>query len=375
VIFYVTFNDPPSGIYASQVIDVVRYIRTIRRERLRLIAFISGRGFFEKRKLMKKDLPDMIVLPMFPGVGRWRMNRPVLRLLCLLFRPRLIIGRGVLATHLALACRNKNREVVYDGRGAIAAEWQEYKVVTDKGLLGEIHTLEKEAILSSDFRLAVSEALVTHWQNTYGYPGRHHIVIPCTLNRVFQTTVLSPADILKNRDRLGLDKDDLVFIYSGSTAGWQSFGILYPVIKKIFHSQPRARLFFLSEKDDNIERLSVEFPGRIQNKKVKPSEVPDYLMAADYGLLLREQSITNQVASPVKFAEYLACGLRVIISGQLGDYSDFVVQHRCGYLMQTLDPDQITIPSFSEKEHSRQLAITHFTKEAFRESYIALVRS
>ena len=52
----------------------------------------------------------------------------------------------------------------------------------------------------------------------------------------------------------------------------------------------------------------------------------------DYGLIIRDESITNQVSSPVKFAEYLYAGLKIIISSNIGDYSKFVLDNDCGFL-------------------------------------------
>lgn len=47
-----------------------------------------------------------------------------------------------------------------------------------------------------------------------------------------------------------------------------------------------------------------------------------YHLAGDVGLLLREDSLTNRVASPVKFAEYLRCGLPVVLTPYVGDFSE-----------------------------------------------------
>ena len=43
-------------------------------------------------------------------------------------------------------------------------------------------------------------------------------------------------------------------------------------------------------------------------------KVSDYLNAADVAFLLRDNVVMNQVASPTKLAEYMACGLPVISS-------------------------------------------------------------
>jgi glycosyltransferase involved in cell wall biosynthesis len=55
-----------------------------------------------------------------------------------------------------------------------------------------------------------------------------------------------------------------------------------------------------------------------------PTAVPRYLAAADVGLLPRDENLVNRVASPVKFAEYLASGIPVILSDGIGDYSELV---------------------------------------------------
>src|SRR6266436_1145139 len=72
---YLTYNDQPSGIYNSQVIDVVKYLNSIQNaEKVKLVALISLRSFFKSRKLIKERLPQSTVLPMFPKAALWRWN-------------------------------------------------------------------------------------------------------------------------------------------------------------------------------------------------------------------------------------------------------------------------------------------------------------
>lgn len=368
MIFYLTFNDTPSGIYASQVIDVVKFFRNELATDIKLVAFISLRGFSENRKKIKAELDDAIVLPMFPGVHRWRFNAFLLKSLTFFKKPQAIIGRSVLATQLAF--KTKVKKIIYDGRGAIAAEWKEYHVITDATMLSQIDELERQAILNSDFRIAVSNQLVAHWQQKFNYNLQQHVVIPCTLNKVFEDMAITPGSVSKARHDLNFKAGDLVFAYAGSLAGWQSFDLLYNYIAPILQASPAARLFFLAGPDKNILRLEKEFPLQVMHRKVKPAEVPAMLLAADYGLLIREQSVTNQVASPVKFAEYLACGLKVIISPGLGDYSSFVSQHDCGHVYTSYAPQAV---AFDDKLRIRQIALANFTKSAFTGSYRQIV--
>ncbi len=57
------------------------------------------------------------------------------------------------------------------------------------------------------------------------------------------------------------------------------------------------------------------------------------LAVSDLGLLLRERNSVNRVASPVKFAEYLASGLPVLVSPGVGDCPDIVRRDRVGYVL------------------------------------------
>jgi hypothetical protein len=58
---YFTYNDLPSGIYSSQVIDVCRFIRNEQKQKIRLLALISIRDFFKNKRIIKRQLPDAIV--------------------------------------------------------------------------------------------------------------------------------------------------------------------------------------------------------------------------------------------------------------------------------------------------------------------------
>jgi len=348
------------------VIDVVNFIRVDLRSEIRLVAFISLRYFIQNKKKIRKEMPDAIVLPMFPGVKRWRKNAFLLKTICKRLKADKIIGRSVLATQLALLTGIKN--VIYDGRGAIAHEWKEYKVITDPGMLSVIIELEKECILKSSFRIAVSEAMIEIWKKEYEYASNKHVVIPCTLNAYFEKISINAERILAARKKIGIKKENVVYVFSGSVAGWQSIQMLKEFMTPVLSENKNAKLLFLTRANETIRSFQNEFNDQISCFELKPKEVAEILIAADYGLLIREQSITNKVASPVKFAEYLACGLKVIISENLGDYSDFIQKYDAGSIFTKFNKQAEMIP-MTEKKRLRELALKHFTKKEYREQY------
>lgn len=57
-------------------------------------------------------------------------------------------------------------------------------------------------------------------------------------------------------------------------------------------------------------------------------------MAADLAVLIREDHPLNEVACPTKFAEYVMCGLPVLITEGLGDLSELVQRKKLGIVMK-----------------------------------------
>jgi hypothetical protein len=369
-VIFLTFNDPPSGIFVSQVTDVVKYLRQDLNIQMRLVSFISLRNFSENRKRIKNELPRALVIPMVPGVKNWRLNAVLLRVVLAVTKPDTIIARSVLATQLALKTKRRAR-VIYDGRGAITAEWKEYGVVSNPKLLRDITQLEKEAILKSDFRIAVSYALVAHWRETFGYAGNEYVVVPCTLGREFEKVSINVDTIANARRSLGFAPGDMIFVYSGSISGWQGFTLLYDFMVPLLHNSPKTKLLLLSPSNEHTKRLLMEFPAQVQVKHVVPHDVPGCLIAGDYGLLIREASVTNRVASPVKFAEYLACGVKVVISQDLGDYTNFVKEHNCG--CTPADKTTYMPISLETKLQLQLIARNSFHKMNYKIEYLRII--
>lgn len=378
---YLTFNDAPSGIYTSQVIDVVRFLNNNFNIKVRLAAFISFRNFFQNRNKIKKESPSAIVIPMIPRLRNWKLNKWLLFLLCFLFKPKAIIARSVFAANLSLDAR-KNRlvkKVCYDGRGAIKAECAEYNVLNDIKLLATIGDIEKKAVVESDYRIAVSCHLAEYWEKEYGYNNLqdNSIVIPCTLSSNFVFHKFSDAETHSIRKQLGFDSEDIILVYSGSAAGWQSFKLLTEFISVQFQNNSKIKILFLTKEDEYIQQLKKQFPDKVKVKWVEHKEVNRYLYACDYGLLVREQSETNKVASPTKFAEYLACGLPVIISENLGDYSSFVKHYDCGMIVSSVNTkgEDLQKIDLQKKVYFQQLAFSFFAKQSIINQYSLLLCS
>ncbi|MDQ3101431.1 MAG: glycosyltransferase, partial [Bacteroidota bacterium] len=253
MILYVTYNDQPSGVYWSQVTDVVEHLNSLGLEKVRLVAMVSIRGYFRSYRTIREHSPGAWVVPMVPRVHNWRINWLWLALITKLAHPQGIIARGIFATAMALRLRDKGyvRTVCFDGRGAYGVEWEEYRIIDDDDLIAQCQIMEAEAIQRSDFRLAVSEALVDHWRDRYGYDQHAHVVIPCTLGAEKERPALAGGEEFRNS--IGWSADQMVLVYSGGTGGWQSLDLLAKVLDGVLASDPMACVLFLSGRDPYID--------------------------------------------------------------------------------------------------------------------------
>ena len=318
-LLYFTFGESYSGIYRSQVVDVVRHLNAEFDVDVGLLAILPMKLWSAQRKLIGRDFPGAAVLSALPFQGRhflWRWHIIPLALYVLFTRRRRLICRGAFATRLALDLRKIGlvKSVVYDGRGAMAAEQREYNIYS-RHIADRIEPLERQAVLRADHRIAVTDALADYWTRCYDFNASYSR-IPCTLSTSWQRDHPVWEEARRAvRETMGLAESDVLLMYSGSAAGWQSFGLLLGELDRALESDLRFHVLLLCPETVEIVQFLDRWPGRTRRMFVSPSEVVNWISAADVGLILRESSVTNSVAMPTKFAEFLAAGLHLVLTG------------------------------------------------------------
>jgi hypothetical protein len=156
------------------------------------------------------------------------------------------------------------------------------------------NALKEDANLS-----VVSEALKMHLINSLNIKKSIIKVNPCLVDDNFYFNEDKRAKI---RNELNLRNDEILVVFtSGGSADWQK----------------NKEIIKIANKGLKIINLSVDeiINDNIMTMFVPYIEVPSYLSAADIAFIWRDKSLVNIVASPVKFSEYIACGLPVIHNG------------------------------------------------------------
>lgn len=345
-IHYITYNDTYSGIYQSQVIDVVSYLNSSFDVSVVLVAFVPLRLWKSQKKIIKLELPSAKVFPILGSLKEVERSSLFLKLIK---NKNVGICRGPLAFMIA---QNNFNKIVYDGRAAVEAEVTEYNV-TDSNELDQLFIKAEDiAINNANYFISVSHKLIEYWEGKLNrkIPRLQYSVIPCTLTSHKEVKANNVTSTEKIR-----------VVYSGGTGAWQSFEKVVDLLDELMSKQNNIEALFLTRENEFLSELINKYPSRCARKWLKHDEVFNELSSCDYGILIREDKVTNRVASPVKFAEYLNAGLKVLISPNIGDFSEFTLKHNCGIIVSN-EISNLGKPSWEDKLKAKELCKEYYLK-------------
>jgi hypothetical protein len=156
-----------------------------------------------------------------------------------------------------------------------------------------------------------------------------------------------------------------ITVFAGGNGKWQQIDKICEFASKSIEKQESSVFLFLCPLNENIQELKDKFPARVFNTLVSPDLVHTILSKCDYGIILREQNTTNKVASPVKVAEYLFAGLKVIISPDIGDYSNLISRNNLGIVWTPDDKiPELYKPDVLEKQKSINFSMSNLSKSS-----------
>lgn len=258
---------------------------------------------------------------------------------------RLIIHcRGPEATNLACDVRDArpNTRVIYDVRGINFAEHlYEFGYMdldaAPADVASHIRAMcegEQKAATRADHLLCVSRAMADFLCDAWRVPrDRLDVVWNHVPPAMYDSAVLARD---ATRRSLGV-ADRFVVGYCGSVYRRQRAEQGVRLFNAIRDIEPSAYYLALTQNGDQLRRL-LDDQGigtdHVRVMTVPHHETPRYLAAMDVGLittgLFEPACLANRVCCPVKFAEYLAAGVPVIMSENIGDYSDMVAEAHLG---------------------------------------------
>lgn len=274
-----------------------------------------------------RAVPRSSVFRFYLEVARLARQKPI----------RLVHAHNLYSAALALSARRlHNYRVILDYHGRIPEEY----VFLGKGRETSkraLERLEEWTVRKADHVVVVSQQLADYLASRYGVAKERITVIPCATNSTLFRW--DPSLRSQTRLRLGLE-GRFVCIHLGSFFEWYEPELLVRAFGEIRDAVQGAMLLVVSADTDKVsEYLASRLPpGSFSVISARHHDVPAYLNAADLGFLLLRSTPNIQTSSPVKFAEYLNCGLPVLITPQVGDYSELIEQGAAGIVMEPGKP-------------------------------------
>ena len=327
------------------------------------------------RPLTRKRDPRLRTKVMESSLGVWRALTAALAR-----RPTVVHGRSYIPTAIAdfVATTTPGARLLFDCRGMLGDEYVDAGYWTEQRLEYRLlKRYERRAFRRAEGIVVLTETLRRIVRDRGWLGPRSNIeAIPCCvdLDR-FRFDDQARVEI---RRELGIG-ERLAIVYSGSLGGWYQERELAKFVSMAKRGSPRPIVFLVltHHPTADLERYLVE-EGITQEeiivRRVNPARMGAYLSAGDLALSFIKSCFSKLGSSPTKVAEYLACGLPVVLNGDIGDQGDLAAETDACVVLQSLADDALQqavtpalrlaeIPVASRAAKTREVADRRFGLE------------
>lgn len=222
--------------------------------------------------------------------------------------------------------------LIYQCQGALSCE------IRDRGGFKNVIKAmywgyqERMCFPKVDVLLAVSNGM-SRWM--LASSGRKaDFIIPCCFDD--QLFYNKPEQRSLLRRELGWSVNVPVIVYAGGASHWQRIPEMMTLLSSVQKVVTDLHILFLSAEDEILWSYAAQaglISQQLAIREVQHDSVADWLNIADAGIVLRHDTTLNNVASPIKLAEYMACGLAILATRGIGDYSTMLEENGAGTLL------------------------------------------
>lgn len=260
----------------------------------------------------------------------------------------------LLKTYLFALCARKR--VIFWVQGILPEE--HYMKFHSKMKFYVLNVLEYLSLIVSDKIVVVSDTMKEFLKKKYclQYKEKRFYIIPC----------ISELQYIE-----GTEKIKKSYIYIGGLSVWQKFDDILILYHQIQLKEPDS-IFHIVTLDvgtaqKKVDEIFTDQKNILIYSVTNRNEISSVLSKFEYGFLIRENNKVNEVASPIKFAEYLSCGIRPIMTDAIPHYTTLIEKYSCGLI---LNDNQITTINHVGDETSPIKAYNdYFSSDKFIDSY------
>lgn len=178
--------------------------------------------------------------------------------------------------------------------------------------------IEYISLIVSDKKIFVSESMYKFYSYKYKLKDINYFIVPCI------------SDISYNN----INKIPNSYAYVGGMSEWQCVDQILEYYSKSI--QDKDSKLYIITRDIDIAKEKIQ-KYKIINYELKAidnrKDMEIFLSQMEYGFLFRDSISVNKVSSPIKFAEYLSCGVKLIMTDAIPHYKDIIQQNNIGIVV------------------------------------------
>ena len=358
-VLFISYNGMLDPLGQSQVIPYLRELADREGVRFTLLSFERPRAFTPEGREGARRVREQLCAhgiewhslryhqrPSLPATAYdvWAGTRYARRLV----RERsieMVHARSHVPAAMALALKRQfGVKMIFDVRGLLAEEYADaghWRVGDFKYRLTK--RTERRLFESADGVVTLTEAIWGVIKDWPGLRGRRvaHEVIPCCAD--LERFRFDPVERERVRRELNVG-GRFVLAYSGGIDGWYLTEEMADFFAALQAERAGAHFLWLThgsrERIEGLMRARGVAEARYTVRAASPHEVSSYLSASDAGLAFIKPCFSKLASSPTKTAEYLACGLPVVLNAGVGDSDVLVTRERLGALVRDFTPGE-----------------------------------
>ena len=350
LVTYITIEDISSGLFRTQIIDLLKIISTTQSVEFEVIVLNVPWKFRQhKRKLKEyraelKSYPITIkYLPLLPPIRfctkSWIYLKLVIFWLSSILkvtigkRTDLLHCRSYLATYCSHLASSK--PIIFDMRSLWVLEnISAGHLVMDKLITKYWVQIEKYCLVRSVCSTAVSQWMLDYSISKVPSAKVELIPIGVDTSKFFYNT----ESRKKLKDKFGLD-DELIAVYSGSLglSGVNTRALEW-LINQMIATQEKFKIVFISNDVkqrivDIISRTDL-IPDNVIVISPEHHEINNWLSVGDIGIHALPRQLDSDSRLGTKVVEYWANGMPVIVNENVGDAARYIHKLHIGLVVK-----------------------------------------
>ncbi len=232
------------------------------------------------------------------------------------------------------------QRIVFDMRGFMIDEYREAGLIRSNALYAFGKKLESTLLNIPQDIIVLTHRHKEELGRSYLKRKNAVRVIPCSIN---MDTFIPNPDKYQARKKRGLPEGHIL-VYSGTLGSWYKLDEMLRFFEVFATVSGNATFLILTHSPRALVERALQgapYASRVIVKDIPHADMPVWVSCADSGIAFYLPSYSRCATSPVKVAEYLACGLPIVMSDGIGDMSGYVTQFGLG----------VTVARYAQEEY------------------------